>query len=79
VFLPGLHPTGGHRPDCRAHVDFFPSGAQDFTGAGSRQYGKLKSTGTSTGLLPQPRHEGANVGVGHGGMVFNLLNLAAGR
>ena len=74
----GLHAIGGNSPDCAVEIDFGPSCVEHFACARRRENEELERERGHALLLAQLRHEGADLGVGQGGVMFDALDLGAG-
>ena len=69
MFAPGLHASGGNRPDFRDHVHFSPSRAKYFARASRRQDQKFQGHRRYGRPLAQFADEFRHVIEGHSGMM----------
>src|SRR6516165_6148452 len=70
-----FHSAGRNDPYAPVEIDFAPGCTKNFTWASGRQNQKLERAGSDAFLLAQGIHELADLGVGQGGMMFDLSYL----
>ncbi len=75
----GFHACGRYNPKSFASVDLIPPRADALPGPRGRQDREFERARSNTLLLAQAHHEGWQLGVGQGGMVFDLPHLRARR
>ena len=79
VLLAALHASGRNHPSFVFEIDLVPLRADDLAGACGGEDREFQRPCGHAFALAQLRHEGRQLGVGHGGMVVDLRHLSARR